>query len=512
MVDDEPPTDDESSSSDSDENENAPIIANAVDVIRGKDETIWHNLPLGHLLNTGRAAGENVVRLQPGPTSFAKRRIESASTAFFLMIDVPTWRKIHAHTVQHAIRQNETNYVITFEDLLVFLGLVIARGVFCGKNEPSHSLWSVEDGRSLFRESMPRDKFLFILRHLRFDDTETRPGRRNADKFCAIRDLWECFIRNSQAARNPSEVMTVDEQLFPMKARCPFTQFMPNKPDKFGVKFWLLCDAVCRYTYNGLPYLGRDATIDRNGLQLGEHVTMQLLAPYFNGGYNVTTDNFFTSHRLSSKLLEKKLTLVGTMRKSRREIPPALQHQKARQVNSVIAVKHEASKSILLSYKAKKDKTVIMLSSFHKSAVSVEGQKPEIVAFYNATKCGVDAVDQMARCYSTKSASRRWPLQIFFNIIDLAAINSFTLFSDIQAVTISRRNYLITLAKELIALGKPEPQQAAVNLTAQPADRPAKRVKCRRCQTNNTRVACSQCHVYVCGSCSGNVCKVCLNT
>ena len=50
--------------------------------------------------------------------------------------------------------------------------------------------------------------------------------------------------------------------------------------------------------------------------------------------------------------------------------------------------------------------------------------KPETVNFYNSTKFGVDVVDQMARKYTVNAASRRWPVQFFYNILDLAAINA----------------------------------------------------------------------------------------
>jgi hypothetical protein len=38
---------------------------------------------------------------------------------------------------------------------------------------------------------------------------------------------------------------------------------------------------------------------------------------------------------------------------------------------------------------------------------------PETIAFYNDTKYGVDMLDQMAKKYSTKVSSRRWPLRHF---------------------------------------------------------------------------------------------------
>ena len=34
--------------------------------------------------------------------------------------------------------------------------------------------------------------------------------------------------------------------------------YMGNKPDNFGIKFWLLADAQSKYLSNGKPYLGRD--------------------------------------------------------------------------------------------------------------------------------------------------------------------------------------------------------------------------------------------------------------
>ena len=39
--------------------------------------------------------------------------------------------------------------------------------------------------------------------------------------------------------------------------------------------------------------------------------------------------------------------------------------------------------------------------------------RPEAILFYNESKGGVDTTDEMLRDYSTKAASRRWPLTAF---------------------------------------------------------------------------------------------------
>ena len=89
------------------------------------------------------------------------------------------------------------------------------------------------------------------------------------------------------------------------KTRCPFIQYMANKPDKFGIKFWLFADAQSKYLCNGKPYLGRDPSRSRCSDLPGD-VCLTLLQPYYKKGCNVTTDNYFTSLKLVEELKQKK--------------------------------------------------------------------------------------------------------------------------------------------------------------------------------------------------------------
>ena len=96
---------------------------------------------------------------------------------------------------------------------------------------------------------MSRDRYQEIMKHLRFDDFFSRRQRRETDKFCLISEVWNCFIESCKKCYVPNFDLTINEQLFPCKARCPFTQYMANKPDKFGIKFWLLADAQSKYSH-----------------------------------------------------------------------------------------------------------------------------------------------------------------------------------------------------------------------------------------------------------------------
>ena len=120
--------------------------------------------------------------------------------------------------------------------------------------------------------------------------------------------------------------MTIDEQLIPFRGRCGFRQSIPKKPDKYGMKLFFICDCTSGYSYNGLPYTGREGDTRRVGL--AEHVVKTLCNPVHNSGINVTTDNWFTSTKLAEDLLLKQITLLGMLRKTNQIFPNNLLQEK----------------------------------------------------------------------------------------------------------------------------------------------------------------------------------------
>ncbi|XP_047661109.1 uncharacterized protein LOC125139768 [Tachysurus fulvidraco] len=149
------------------------------------------------------------------------------------------------------------------------------------------------------------------MQHLRFDDKDTRAEQVKTDKFAAISDIWTRFNKNCAESFTPGEHMTIDEQLFPTKVRCPFSQYIATKPGKFGIKFWMATDLETKYVCSASPYLGKDPSRQK-GERLAESVVMNLMEPFLDDGRNVTTDSFFTSPSLLHRLLQRKTTLLGT--------------------------------------------------------------------------------------------------------------------------------------------------------------------------------------------------------
>lgn len=71
------------------------------------------------------------------------------------------------------------------------------------------------------------------MRCLHFDDIETRERRKENDKCCHIRELWNIWVDLLTRGYRPNEDIVVDEQLVAFRGRCKFKKYMPMKPAKY---------------------------------------------------------------------------------------------------------------------------------------------------------------------------------------------------------------------------------------------------------------------------------------
>lgn len=207
----------------------------------------------------GRLPAENIMRVKPGPTTYATRKASDILNTFGLFIDDNILDHICKCTTTEARRRlKDDNWSLSKNELLAFIAVCYARGALGMKNMSVTNIFSRKYGPEVIRSTMSRDKFKTIMRFIRFDIKETRLERLETDKFALMSYVCNSFIENCTKCYNPGENVTVDEQLFPTKTRCPFTQFMKDKPDKFGVKFYLVVDVDSKYILNGFPYTGKD--------------------------------------------------------------------------------------------------------------------------------------------------------------------------------------------------------------------------------------------------------------
>ena len=182
--------------------------------------------------------------------------------------------------------------------------------------------------------------------------------------------------------------------LVAFRGRCNFRQYIPSKPDNYGIKIFALVDAQTFFTNKIEVYVGTQPDGSYKVSNSPGDVVERLCSGIFGTGRNITLDNWFTSYVLAEKMLRHQITLVGTLRKNKRHIPPELLDFQNRDENtSLFGFRDNCT---LVSYITKKKKNALILSTLHNDDKIDEetgtARKPEIVIFYNATKGGVDTV------------------------------------------------------------------------------------------------------------------------
>ncbi|KAL4008004.1 hypothetical protein ACER0C_001856 [Sarotherodon galilaeus] len=365
-----------------------------------------------------------------------------------------------------------------------YVGLLVLAGVYRSRGEACESLWDAESGRETRRATRG----------------EGGGGGGGYDKLAPIRGVWDEWCARLPAMYRPGPEVTVDERLVPFRGRCPFRQYMPSKPARYGIKIWVACDARSSYAWKMQVYTGKP---DKRGPP-EKHLAARVVVDLTEGlppGSNVTCDNFFTSRELADRLFrERGHTVLGTLRSNRPEIPRELRCIKGRAVGSVESVVLAGSAArgeggggggggegggggggrgpdtIILSYVAKKNKNVLLLTTappYHRrsgpeprpsrrisngssssSSSDGGGGKPPLVLHYNRTKGGVDNLDKVASTYSCRRKTYRWPVALFHNMVDVAAYNAFVLWREIHPDWMAgklnkRRLFLERLGKAL---------------------------------------------------------------
>ena len=141
----------------------------------------------------------------------------------------------------------------------------------------------------------------FRSTHLCFDDLDTREERRKFDRFAAFREVFEDLNKKFGQALVPTDYISLDETLYPMRTQVSFKQYNPDKPAKYGLLFKSLNSAWYPYTYQSIVYSGKPDVVEP-----GHHYvtgTINYIEALFESldeyqslvGRNISMDRLYTS-------------------------------------------------------------------------------------------------------------------------------------------------------------------------------------------------------------------------
>lgn len=504
-------------------------------ILQGKNGYQWSKEPT---IST-RTAARNIVHIGQRPKGNALQT-ETALQSFELFMNEFIINKIVTHTNQEILNKQQNYKTIQFSNSLTtnlemkaLLGILIFSALHKDNHLNASVMFDTAKSGLLYKAAFSEKRFRFLMDCLRFDDKATRPQRRESDKFAPIREIWDVLISSCIENYEPGPYLTVDEQLLAFRGRCPFKMYIPNKPAKYGIKIIMVCDAGSKYMLNAEPYLGKQST--PRGMPVSEYFVKKLITPYQGSNRNLTMDNWFTSIPLIDQLKNPpyNLTVIGTLRLDKPELPPCLLSKKNRALGDARFVFNGST--TVVSVKVKANKVVCLASTMHEGKeINHTSGKPAIIQNYNDTKVGVDCFDQMCSIMSCSRKTKRWPHCFFFGMINISCINSYIIHNRRMSMMgkepPSRKCFMEELYKSLItpwleerlkqlSLQRPIKNMilSVLGRDEQPLPAPApaerKRTSCRLCPSQKRRMTqnyCMKCSKPFCLQHRAELCTECV--
>lgn len=298
---------------------------------------------------------------------------------------------------------------------------------------------------------MSRNRYQIILRFIHFTDN-TKPNQ--PDKLWKVRTIYDLLCTNFTNNCQPPEHLSLDEGTLAWRGRLSFKTYNPNKPDKYGIKGYIVSESVTGYVWRYQVYHGE-------GRKLVE-IVQSLLEPARGKGHSVYMDNYYNSVKLCQILKDQGIDSVGTVR-ANRGAPKLLQIAgkalKAKGSTVYACITNDNKPKVLVQYW--KDKRVVSTVSTKNSPQMVPSNKtdrttgeivvkPETVLEYNKYMSGVDKCDQMIKYFPWIRGSMKWTVKFVFYLFQIAMYNSYCLYK-VDKTQPEYRSFIMDIIRDIHA-------------------------------------------------------------
>lgn len=221
--------------------------------------------------------------------------------------------------------------------------------------------------------------------------------------------------------------------MVPWRGNLSFKVYSPDKPQKYGVKAYMICDATNGYTCKFKLYTGKsEIPHSENGATYD--LVMDMMRGFFGQGYILYMDNYYSSPYLYWDLWPLGCGASGTLRSNRKGVPQMVKDKALKEKGTTFTVHNKN----LMLLKFHDRKMVHLLSTVDKGEMILTGKnnprdqtplrKPEVVVNYDKYMGGVDRADQMISYSTFHFRTLKWWKRVIFHVLSLAVLNAYLLY------------------------------------------------------------------------------------
>lgn len=336
---------------------------------------------------------------------------------------------------------------ITREEMEAFVGIIIHMGVV--KLPRIKMYWSNNTllHQKSVSEVMSQTRFIQIWRYFHLADNSSAipRGSPGFDKIYRVREFLNVILRNAHRLYRLDREITIDETMVPHKGRLSFKQYIKNKPTRWGIKLWVLCEAKTGYVYNFDVYLGKEeGNVEHN---LARRVVRKLVSPIEKKCHHLYMDNFYCDPHLFLELETKEILACGTIRANRKGFAKDIVLTRAmeRRMNRGDYIWRSHGRLVVMAWFDKR--AVYLISTIHhpestgEQAVvqrcGAEGARepvpcPPAESAYQEYMGGVDLADQIWQSFSVIRKSNKVWKKLFYYGLEVCLLNSFVIFKKVK--------------------------------------------------------------------------------
>ena len=306
-----------------------------------------------------------------------------------------------------------------------FLGILIMTGIYSFPEQ--RFFWSNTTRVESIASVMSQDRFLQIKKYLHVVDNSLQldPNDPGYDRAFKVRPLLNNVKENFRKIPK-EEKLSADEQIIPFKGRSIMKQHMPNKPNRWGYKMFVLAGGETGICYDFIFYVGKG---DKPELGFCTNIVIDLCETVpRSSNHKLFCDNYYTTVQLQVELKKLGIFCVGTIRSNRlpglsmkdvddlsREGRGAMDHRVA-----------EVDGVQLCATRWFDNNVVNCLSTLHgcesvdsvrrwstKEKKYIQIQRPNVIKAYNQHMGGVDLIDMLISLYRINIRSKNITRRLF---------------------------------------------------------------------------------------------------